>query len=291
MKTIHFNNPILKIIFFILIIFLCDCSSKHQTEGESTHDTRGVLEDDKSENDKSNVCFITLDLSDETQREDEDIVGYSKTESPDSILIFPNSGYYKQYRSDKEIEFHSERDVYCSDYIENPQMYVYVTNNSNESISFEKLRIDVESSALDKFPYLYIEEQYIRRYSMLILNECWTNWGTMTLEYSFDKKDKPFDGNYKYHLNVPYFNDRVIIDFKDDIINDGFNPKLIDRFVTSYNDNDNDDDDDNILPPIYGHNHNLVDVRFAMISPDNYLTQQELSEYAYPFEFGYGFVH
>lgn len=214
-----------------------------------------------------------------------DFVLYSVQEDNDDINIFPNSGYYKQYSSNEIMEFHPEHDIYCSDYIKNSQWQIYFSNNSTETKKFNKIRVFVVSSKLDTFPYIYIEQGYYKRFSMQILNECWANWGTMTIEYSFDKKGKPFNGSYDHTLTIPYFEDKAIIDFRSDLIADGYDYAKVDSYLPEYGGND-DYNEELLGVPIFGHSAKLSDLSGPML-PN--LSPDLLSEIAYPFEYGYGF--
>ena len=274
-KCLSKSITILSCMMFTL--FISSCSSKDRV----LNDTDSLVYESDLLEDPDNGLSIAIDISNENN---EASLQYSVTENGDTIKIMPSSGYFKEYCKDEEMEFQVEKDVYCSDYVENPRMECYITNNGTETITFDKLRINVENSDLDTFPLVYIEQMEFLRYSMEILNECWTDWGTMTIEYSFDKKGKTFKGKYDHVLKVPYFKDSAIIDFRTDLISEGFDPEKVENFiVTDYPEEMRGAD-----VPIFGHKSKRSDILCVCL--DNELNPSQLAELAYPFEYGYGFA-
>ena len=279
MTTNLFNRLIPAIIILLSWIFF-GCSSRSASDGMDSSETFLDSTDEEEEN-KLTISFGIID----DIGEDNDIIKYAVKEVNDTISIYPDSGNYKNYRDSDEYEFHPERDDYCSDYIQNPKLQLYITNNSDETISFDKLRVQVESSVLDTFPYLYIEQTQTIRYGMEILNECWTNWGVMTIEYSFLKKGETFNGQYRHSLKIPYFENAAIIDFKNDLISDGFNPQKIEKYLAPSDLSDYEYSE--ILryrSPVFGHNSKTSDVDAAYLIPD--LSTAQISDLAFPFEYG-----
>lgn len=276
MRINRFNQSSSPFLLLLTMATLVSCRGKSDNNSEVIADTISVAHQEES------GLSFSIGIPYETSNYGDELLMYSVTENIDSILILPTTGYFADYSSNNVTQFHTERDVYCSDFIENPKLQIHITNNSNETLSFNKLQVNVESSTLDTFPYLYIEELYSLRFGMQILNECWSNWGTMTIDYSFEKKGEPFNGKYKHTLKVPYFEDRAYIDFKQDIISDGLNYSKLEQYTTTgyfeeeYN------------YPIFGRSACQSDIQFAKINDEYDLSDVKLSEIAYPFEYSYG---
>ena len=145
---------------------------------------------------------------------------YSVQEEKDSIFISPNSGYFKEYISEKEMDICDISDG--RDFIKNLNWECYIVNNSDDPLSVNKMRVNVQKSRIDSFPFIEISTSVNNRYKLCLTNQSWTNWGEMTLEYSFERKNQTFNGKYDHILKIPYFKDYALIDFRSDLITDGY---------------------------------------------------------------------
>lgn len=285
MKTRHFNVQHISLVILIFLMPICSCSSGSDDNSASESKSDSMAMDNPmsvNNSEESNQGLsISVGIPFDPSISEADVLSYYAKEENGIVNIFPNSGYFKRYCSEDEMEFNPERDVYCSDYIDNPQVQVYITNNSDKVLTFDKLRVDVHSSKLDTFPLIYIEQAFTRRFGMDILNESWTNWGKMTIEYSFEKRGKPFNGKYDYFLIIPYFEDCATINFRPDIIAEGFDCEKLNRYIEL------NAEENYYNPPVYGHSTNSADVIFARLVGPNF-SPELLSDLAYPFMYGYG---
>lgn len=281
MKTDH-SDVISKLKSLFLILLVSFSCTSRSTDG---NDNDTLVEEIEYEQDSEPGVSMNMAIIYDEEEIQSNLLRYKIENKNDTVYISPSSGYFEEFCSDKLMTFYEERDIVCSDYIQNPKLLIYLTNNSNKTISCKGVRANIHSSSLDTFPLLYIPQHVIFRYAMEILNECWTNWGTLTLNYSFEKKDKPFDGKYDYTINIPYFTDRIIIDFRSDLLKEGFNPDKVDKYLKTFDEEPSEFYEEK---DIHGHNANIQDLKFAYIDPELELTSNDLTELAYPFEYGFG---
>lgn len=146
-------------------------------------------------------------------------------EDQNSITIRPTSKYFDKYISNKIFEIN-----YCvspgygdTENDEYPEIDCFIVNNSNKSIVINSLDINVESSLLDYFPYIYIGTPQDYSNCIYFLNESWTNWGQMTFKYKILIKGEEFNGQYEKQMVVPNFNDKKIVNLLPDLIAKGYN--------------------------------------------------------------------
>lgn len=262
----------------LLIFLMLQSCSGSKNKDNSVYDS--INTDDVQESPFSLIIDIPVnDDGDPSGDMVDDVVRYSIADWNDTIFINPKSGNIYNFLSDKELPFHPEQDIYCSDYIENPQFEIYVTNNGKDAISIDRLQLEVESSIIDPLPYFYIEEQYYYRYAMVVRNESWSNWGSMTIEYSFIKMGEEFNGQYNHKLTVPYFEDDAIIDFKQDLIEDGLNPDKLEAYLEPIDDYH----EERIRLPLYGRNATYSDILFRNLNRE--LSLNKVAELAFPFAY------
>lgn len=198
-----------------------------------------------------------------------------ENESDEYIKIEPQSTYYDAYISDKRLTVR-DKDV-CSDDLQFPVLNFYLNNNTDNPLSISSLDINVSKSILDTLPYVYFVESQLLNNALVIRNESWIDWGGMKLSYTILKRGETFDGKYKHNLSIPYFEDRIIVDFYQDFIDMGLNDEL-----NAFCDDSFFDTDDLKCDFLVGHNKSSDHLNIGMLSE---MESEEVDVLSYPFEY------
>lgn len=93
----------------------------------------------------------------------------------------------------------------------------YVVNNTDRDIHVNRIRIDVDNSTADHFPYMKVETVDDVSSTIDILNCNYENWKYFDLDYTILLPGQKFDGKYKSSRRISYFENRKTIDFVEDI--------------------------------------------------------------------------
>ena len=257
------------------------CGENKKTDNSDTATNASSLIEEISGMSQESQSPVRIDVSVSPKPGNvEDLVWYRAKEKDNIIEIEPTSDYYDAYTSSSvmDVDKFVGRDFLWSDFIINPSFEINIINEGEEKLGISELEIEVEESTIDTFPYIYIYEWIEGRYGLYLQNESWSDWGKMTLEYSFPHRGEKFDGKYKYKLEIPYFEQTMAVDFKNDIVKEGFDANLIEDYVYDF-------DDDSFVRkgPIVGNGASNLHLTRKMLPEDFDLRQ--LKKLAYPFEY------
>ena len=212
--------------FALLTVFSCllGCaSSSNQEQAEETI----VDTDDQS----ASIIQITTEerskiLEDNRYTLSPDAVTYFvENETENEVFIEPTSPYYDAYNSGNEFEIPlvAWYDPYESaEDIAYPQLKLYITNNTEEPLNISQLDVVVESSSIDKLPYVHIGTEESCSNNLAIVNESWYNWGSAKLDYTILRRNEKFDGTYRGSKTINYSEDIKRIDFTKELIDMGY---------------------------------------------------------------------
>lgn len=224
------------------------------------------------------------------------------TDSPDAFMYFkvsqdtenileiePNSSYYNMYTSNKTMILWDDcwKDMPdVSDELTYPSFDFVLSNTTDASINVSSLTLEIEDSKIDKFPYLWIFEECGNANSITIWNESWYDWGKMYLSYSILKKGERFNGKYKKMITIPYFKDKVYVDFLSDLVEMGLKKDEIDNSIHKYGYSDENELKARIsyaTPYVVGRNASASHIVKSEggIEPETI----NMAELFYPFEF------
>ena len=212
--------------FNVLLVFVC-CSCANVSEQSSESMDAG----------KENLIDLLV-TTHVASSEYADMSFVKTNESEDVINIEPSSDYYNRYRSSERMELQSEpNDGWFCDDLEYPHIEYIITNNTEEPISINSIKTIVEKSSDDQFPYLFIYQDGEYSNCLFFWNESWTDWGTMTFDYSILEKDESFNGQYDKTLSIPFFTDYMVVDFYNDLIEKGYDPEPLNEVYFELDDN------------------------------------------------------
>lgn len=210
-------------------------------------------------------------------------------ETEDLLEIEPNSSYYNMYKSNKTMILWNDgwKDFSeASDELTYPSFDFVLTNTTDETINVNSLTLEVEDSKIDTFPYLWIFEECGHTNSITIWNESWYDWGEMYLSYSILKKGENFNGKFNKKIIIPYFKEKVYVDFLSDLIEMGLKEKEIDNAIQEYGYNDEVELKEwigKVDPYVVGRNASAAHIVKCPggIEPES----TNMAELFYPFEF------
>lgn len=211
----------MKNLFFLFIVIFTACGGNSPKTNSSN-----VQNDSKKSVDLPIEIKVVRENKSEKQRDY--LHFYLSNESDNDIYINPSSGYYDKYTSGQS--FNLPEVAYISEmggdgYTENSEFLstdYYIVNNTENALSINGLDIVVHKSEIDKFPYIHVasEEKYSN--TLVLANESWSNWESLSFRYKILKKDEDFDGNYQKEKQIEYFEDIKRIDFLPDLIEKGY---------------------------------------------------------------------
>ena len=222
---LYMRTPLIVIMSFILFLLSsCESGKKKQDSSRNNKENSAYNILDNNEATSSPEISIDLELASLPKG---DYMYYKMTEENGFYKIEPTSPYYDKYITGQELELLSW--YYNEDGLENvvrPKLLCYISNNTNKPLSISRLDIKVSDSKLDNLPYIYLCEndfsfdQDLNK--MFLINQGWTRWNKMTLEYSLLKKGESFNGHYKKTKVIPYFDEEKEIDFTQDLREMGY---------------------------------------------------------------------
>lgn len=206
------------ILLLATLLILLSCSSK----------SRQNLETPIAEPDKVDIP-ISVKIDSEKRNEQSDLTFRCVEENDNSIIIEPTSPYYDSYISDSRMEIPMIAFVegMPTEWNEYPHLEYYIINNTQQAISINSLEIEVDNSQLDPFPYLRILTEEAHSNCLTLVNDSWTNWGNIILNYTILKKGEAFDGVYKKKKTIPYFEELKRINFISDLKEMGYDDQAV----------------------------------------------------------------
>lgn len=141
------------------------------------------------------------------------------------FVIEPTSPYYDKYISGQRFRIPEVVSYSEDDFIDGnmyPKIYCYITNNTESNVRISSLDLEVERSRIDSLPYFNIATEYANSNCLVLVNENWFNYGKVKFEYTILKKGEAFN-DYEKVLIIPYFQDIYRLNFKQDLIDKGYN--------------------------------------------------------------------
>ena len=210
-----------------LISISCGNSSKKNiTNEDCLIEASVVTTNDMDENTEETIDIpIAIHLS---HTEDEDMKQLVDAEyevireTEKDIYIDINSEYYKNYISGYRFIapqlalFNNSENVECL------TINLDIVNNTNERLSIDELNVIVDESTLDTIPIIYICTTEAYSNCIYFVNESWFNWGGFTFSYSIMKKGESFNGEYKMHRHIDFFENYNIVDLLPDMKEMGY---------------------------------------------------------------------
>ncbi len=148
----------------------------------------------------------------------EDLIYYDLHTSGDTTQIIPSSKYMDKLRHNEELpgETHTG---YVQLYSKIPKINFKVTNNSNKTIFFSKIEIDVESSEVDPepMPAFNVGECFIgesnETLSFQIYNEGWSPMKNVKLNLNVITPEEKVDyGNTPYQVGYETIEKEQLVD-------------------------------------------------------------------------------
>ena len=212
---------------------------------------------------------LDIDYSDNEYFGVNNTLKYKIVQNDNLFVIEPTSPYYDKYTSGKRFEI-PEVVGYCEgEYIDvnmYPKIYCYMQNNTEKDLTISALDFVVESSSIDHLPYFNIATEYAHSNCLVLANENWFNYGNINFEYTILKKGEDFK-KYEKKISIPYFQDIHRLDFRQDLIEKGYNYEAIRSIVRAYNED--------------------MDIEHSDECMSLYFSKEELPRYSkllYPFE-------
>ena len=204
-----------QILFFVLFLATVSCGKKEASRGDNNLATsKQELVETGGATETANSILVPMKLISSAFKID--------NETDSVITIEPCTPYYKEWISNKRMEIPCL--CYNGDILDCPKLDVYITNNTDQTISVSSLEFMVKESKIDDLPYIDISDNCTSPPNCLSLrNESWFNWGTMYLDYSILRKGEKFNGKYKGQKTIPYFEDVLDVDFTQDLAKMGLN--------------------------------------------------------------------
>lgn len=216
-------------------------------------------------------------------------VKYKKIKETDTELwIEPSGSYYNKYVSNNRFDADIDENMFDI-YYEYPTINCYVINNSKHSLNISNLQLNVESSQIDKLPYIYIISTLYDTNCITFYNFSCFNWGNMTFEYTILCNGEHFDNRYKKRRIIPFFSSEYKMDFRSDLEELGYRVDMVEYYVHHNRDFANSYYGAYTQTEInqYGHLfHPFLFTPFSIISDDYYSYSQE--EYYIPIAPIYG---
>lgn len=207
-----------KVLLLTSLITLLSCTSNSSRKLETT-----IAEADKID------VPISVKIVSEKKSEQSELTFRCMEENDNIIIVEPTSPYYDRYISDSRMDIPMEAFVegMPTEWNEYPQFEYYIVNNTQQTISINGLEIEVDNSQLDPFPYLRILTEEAYSNCLTLVNDSWTNWGNITLNYKILKRGETFDGVYEKKKNIPYFQELKRIDFISDLEEMGYDNQSV----------------------------------------------------------------
>lgn len=226
-------NNMLKLRYIILaapfILMACNGRPSAADGAYSNEDTIVNAEEIRADEIRADVlCDIEIgldiDYSDSEIAPAGECLKYKASKSDGEFVVEPTAPYYNQYVSGKRFEIPLVQAYVEGAYIDAnvyPKFYCYLQNTTDEAITVSSLDVEVESSSTDRLPYFRVATEASNSNCLVLSNESWFNYGGVTLEYAILKKGETFS-NYKKKIHIPYFEEVYRINFKNDLIEMGY---------------------------------------------------------------------
>lgn len=221
---------------FFCVLFISLCMSCRQQPKDQVRSEENEVEDGKE--------HLGIDVTVEHTPYPEDFYEYGfcfKLDRQDEsdLWVEPTSDYYDEYISGECMDLDVDWGGYSYNDIRNeyPIIGCHIVNNSDMTLSIDRLELNVSKSEEDPFPYVHIYTSDNMMNSICFTNESWTNWGKATLKYKILKKGEKFDGKYNKNRVIPYFEDDYELDLIDDLIEMGYNLEAISKTLGEEIDN------------------------------------------------------
>lgn len=223
--TVQISISSLMIFSSFLILLATSCGrnkSKDQNLVDSTENFQTMYSEEEINFKTETNIPINLTVTHPDELLFEETMRYKSIMSEDSLMIYPSSHNYDGFHSQKpytiplipSFEYSEDVEYLCLDAV--------ITNNTDSPIITNELILYVESSFIDKSPYLYLCTVEDTANTLFISNESWVAHGGFTLEYSLLKKDEQFNGKYENKKEFINYEDVIAIDFTEDMKQMGY---------------------------------------------------------------------
>lgn len=270
--------------FTVVLSFFLLCSCSSHSEQKTDKITEGSQPAAEGANaDKRPDILVPTKMEAMGKNEDNNPMSFAVIEeTEDLITIEPTSWYYNDYcsRTRLKVPNTSVFEHGVSDYLHYPRMSFYIENNTEEPLTISSLDICVAESAEDPFPYLLLLEDPAINSSLQIWNEAWSDWGQMNLSYSLLKRGEPFNGKYERQITIPYFEDKVCVDFYEDAVGKGWND--ISSHCVRYDEDETPINESKCK--VVGRNCSTSHLKIGLLPAET--TAQDADKLSYPFEYG-----
>lgn len=230
-KIIRHLTSILVPSLYFIAIFLgfisCGNSSKTGSTSENRQMEVSIVASDGMEEILNEYIDIPIAIN-LSHTEDQDMkylmdAEYEITRETDNdIYIEINSEYYKKYISGHRFRAPELPFFENSENVECLAINLDIVNNANEILSIDELNVIVDESTLDTIPIIYICTTEAYSNCIYFVNESWFNWEGFTFSYSIMKKGESFNGEYKKHRHVDFFDNYNIVDLLPDMKEMGY---------------------------------------------------------------------
>jgi len=201
------------------IVIMAGCSNKGQKE----NNTASILATNDWGEEMTVDVPIAVNVSNSSTGCKESYLKYKVVDETDSaIIIDATSPYYDDYVSGKT--FSASKCPYMDyiEYMEYLKVDLDIVNNTQSAIDVEELDVNVETSMLDSFPYVYVCTEDEKSNTISFYNASWFDWGGFTFSYSIMKKGEKFNGKYKKERHIDYFEDEYQVDLLPELIQMGY---------------------------------------------------------------------
>lgn len=210
-----------------MFVTSCGNSSKKSNNEDNLLPKESVSQSDDGNDIREEIVDIpiTVNLShtkDDEMRQLADAEYEITNETGKNIYIDINSNYYKKYMSHNRFKVQQLAFFENSENVEYLTLNLDVVNNTNEKLSVNELNIVVSESKPDFIPIIYICTTQSYSNCIYFVNESWFNWKGFTFSYSILKKGESFNGEYKKHVHIPYFDNYIIVDLLPDMKEMGY---------------------------------------------------------------------
>lgn len=219
-----------KWLILIALLILIGCRGKNTTTNPEGSDIDSICCDDEV---PDILIELDIDYSDNEYLGMNNTLKYKIVQNDHLFVMEPTSPYYDKYTSGQRFEIPEVVAYFEDDFIDAnmyPKIYCYIQNNTEKDITISALDFVVENSSIDRLPYFNIATEDANSNCLVLANENWFNYGNIKFEYTILKKGETFS-NYEKKINIPYFPNIYRLNFKQDLIEKGYNYEAIRRIV------------------------------------------------------------
>lgn len=154
-------------------------------------------------------------------------------ETDDSIFITSDCLYYNAYASGKRFE--APLLTMFAESKENLTVQLDIVNNNDTPLDIEEIRIDVDKSTPDSTPRIFVCTEYNCSNTITFINDSWYNWKGFTFHYTILRKGEKFDGNYRYHSHINYFEESKRFNLLPELMKLGYDYRNACKQLDSFN--------------------------------------------------------